>query len=257
MPESDESNNSLMPLTFPGSGEKVRIIWRNGEPWWVAPDICRELGIAQAHKAMLRIEEDDRATIPVTDSLGREQDTYIVNEAGLYELIFMSRKPQAKAFKRWVFKEVIPTIREHGFYEEASHREQRVMRLASEMDSGFREIEAAWRKREIPHKIARAVARNHGILTEAVGFPEVMTTSGEIDDDNGIEADKGARLQNGRNRSKMYKGDKGREPFKAPTYRRGAFRIVNQYPRSEIGAIPGFTDRQIDSNHVRAIEGSQ
>jgi prophage antirepressor-like protein len=65
---------------------------------------------------MERLDEDERNTIPVTDSLGRLQETYIVNEAGLYNLILGSRKQEAKDFKRWITHEVIPQIRKTGAY---------------------------------------------------------------------------------------------------------------------------------------------
>jgi prophage antirepressor-like protein len=65
---------------------------------------------------MERLDEDERNTIPVTDSLGRLQETYIVNESGLYNLILGSRKPEAKDFKRWITHEVIPQIRKTGAY---------------------------------------------------------------------------------------------------------------------------------------------
>ena len=61
-----------------------------------------------------RLDEDGVGTTEVIDNLGRTQKTNVVNEAGLYEVIFMSRKPEAKAFKRWVTSEVLPSIRKHG-----------------------------------------------------------------------------------------------------------------------------------------------
>lgn len=63
------------------------------------------------------LDEDERNSVPVTDSLGRNQETFIINEPGLYSLILRSRKPEAKQFKRWITHEVIPTIRKTGSYQ--------------------------------------------------------------------------------------------------------------------------------------------
>jgi anti-repressor protein len=94
----------------------VRTILKDGEPWFVAKDVCEVLEIADARQAVDRLDEDERCLIPVADSLGRQQETYTVNEPGLYSLILGSRKPEAKNFKRWITHEVLPSIRKHGAY---------------------------------------------------------------------------------------------------------------------------------------------
>lgn len=248
------NEHNIVPLTFPGSGEKVRVVWLDGQPHWVAIDVCRELDIAKPRDAVASLDEGDAATTGVIDGLGREQETYVVNEAGLYQLIFQSRKAQAKVFKRWIFNEVIPTIRRTGSYESAHALEVRVKDMAARMDPSYRTIHAAWRRKEIPSKVIRAFAHNHGILMEAVGFPKVMTTSGEIDDANGVGKNRDLRRSNGTNRSKMYKAKFGRKPFQAVAWRADEFRIVNHVPRREANTIPGFHDRQITSDHFKAID---
>jgi len=95
---------------------ELRTIVKEGEPWFVAIDVCKALELSDTHKAVERLDEDERNSIPVTDSLGRFQDTYCVSESGLYSLVLGSRKPQAKPFKRWVTHDVIPSIRKHGAY---------------------------------------------------------------------------------------------------------------------------------------------
>ncbi|EJQ90027.1 phage antirepressor, partial [Bacillus cereus] len=67
-------------------------------------------------RSLSRLDEDELHSMKVTDSLGRQQETNIINESGLYSLIMTSRKPQAKAFKKWVTSEVLPSIRKHGAY---------------------------------------------------------------------------------------------------------------------------------------------
>ncbi|ESU71094.1 phage antirepressor KilAC domain-containing protein [Geobacillus stearothermophilus] len=101
---------------FTYSGSQVRTIIKDDEVWFVAKDVCEILDIADARKAVQRLDEDERSLIPVTDSLGRKQETFIVNEPGLYTLILGSRKSEAKQFKRWITHEVIPTIRKTGGY---------------------------------------------------------------------------------------------------------------------------------------------
>ena len=88
-----------------------------GEPWFVGTDVAKMLGYNQSDKAILRhTDEDDRMKCTVTDNLGRGQNTFVINESGLYSLILASKLPQAKAFKRWVTAEVLPQIRKTGGY---------------------------------------------------------------------------------------------------------------------------------------------
>lgn len=81
---------------------QVRVVEVDGEPWWVAKDVCDVLGIAQPVRAVQGLDDDEVTTTHVTDSLGRNQQTYIINEPGLYSLILRSRKPQA----RWSYPAV-------------------------------------------------------------------------------------------------------------------------------------------------------
>ena len=93
----------------------MRTVVKDGEPWFVAADVCRALEIGDTHKAVERLDDDEkgRSLIP---TLGGEQELLIVNEPGLYTLVLGSRKPEARAFKRWITHEVIPSIRKHGGY---------------------------------------------------------------------------------------------------------------------------------------------
>jgi prophage antirepressor-like protein len=104
------------PKVFKYEGSQVRTIVKDGEPWFVAKDVCEILELGNITLALDRLEEDEFSSTKVTDSLGREQETYIVNEPGLYSLVLGSRKPEAKQFKRWITHEVLPTIRQTGTY---------------------------------------------------------------------------------------------------------------------------------------------
>lgn len=96
---------------------KVRVVIMGNEPWFVGKDIAEILKYKEPHKAIVRhIEEDDRMKHPIIDSLGREQETWLINESGIYSLILSSEIPEAKKFKKWITSEVLPTIRKTGGY---------------------------------------------------------------------------------------------------------------------------------------------
>ena len=97
---------------------KIRIILdENNEPWFVGKDVAEILEYKEPNKAINRhVDEDDRMKHPITDNLGREQETYLINESGLYSLIFSSKMDKARKFKRWVTSEVLPAIRKDGGY---------------------------------------------------------------------------------------------------------------------------------------------
>lgn len=97
---------------------EVRTMEVNGEPWFVLKDVCNVLGLGSAHKVADRLDEDERNQIPLTDSLGREQETTIVNESGLYNVLLRSDKPEAKPLRKWVTSEVLPSIRKTGSYNQ-------------------------------------------------------------------------------------------------------------------------------------------
>lgn len=102
--------NELQIFSNPAFGE-IRVTDQNGEPWFVAADVCRALDIGNPTQAIVRLDSDESTLI---SNEGREMN--IISEPGLYALVLGSRKPEAKAFKRWVTHEVIPSIRRTGGY---------------------------------------------------------------------------------------------------------------------------------------------
>lgn len=110
-------NTQLIPFAFEGLPIRVTTD-AQGDPWFVAADVCAALHLPDTHKAVARLDDDEkgRNSIPTP---GGEQDMTIVNEPGLYSLVLGSRKPEAKRFKRWVTHEVLPAIRKTGRYEHA------------------------------------------------------------------------------------------------------------------------------------------
>lgn len=93
----------------------VRTVIKDGEPWFVAVDVCKALEIKNNRDALGRLDDDEKGVVS-TDTLGGEQEVGVVNESGLYTLVLGSRKPEAKTFKRWITHDVIPTIRKTGGY---------------------------------------------------------------------------------------------------------------------------------------------
>lgn len=96
---------------------EVRVMERNGEPWFVGKDVAGILGYERPTKAVAdHVDPEDRDAVPIQDCIGRMQNTPLINESGLYSLILSSKLPTAKQFKRWVTSEVLPSIRKHGGY---------------------------------------------------------------------------------------------------------------------------------------------
>ena len=112
----NETNNKIQVFANEEFGQ-IRTVEINGEPWFVGKDVAEALGYERATKAIQdHVDKEDKDEIPIQDSIGRMQKTPAINESGLYSLIFASKLPTAKKFKRWVTSEVLPTIRRHGMY---------------------------------------------------------------------------------------------------------------------------------------------
>lgn len=101
---------------FPATGQDIRTIPIGGEPWFVAADACALLGFRDASNAVRSLQEDEKGYSNVSTPSG-DQRMLIVNESGMYALIFRSKNPQAQAFRKWVTSDLLPTIRRTGRYE--------------------------------------------------------------------------------------------------------------------------------------------
>ncbi len=94
----------------------VRVAMLNGDPWFVAADVCSVLEIENQSQAVSRLDVDEIDNIITNDAIGRQRSTTVISESGLYSLVLTSRKPEAKAFKKWITAEVLPAIRKTGSY---------------------------------------------------------------------------------------------------------------------------------------------
>jgi prophage antirepressor-like protein len=141
----------------------VRVIIRDGDPWFVAKDVCAILGLENVSKACDRLDDDETSNLTKSD-VGENTGLYdfsnggrspiIVSEPGLYSLVLCSNKPEAKAFKRWITHDVIPSIRKTGKYS-----------LSLPDFSDPAEAAIAW-AREYREKQAAIVERDRAIRTK-------------------------------------------------------------------------------------------
>jgi prophage antirepressor-like protein len=111
------TEKDLIPFDF--DNFPVRAISKDGDPWFVAKDVCDVLGLENVTEALRNMPANERNTLSSAEGIHEgpgNPNVNIINEPGLYRLIFQSRKPQAEAFKTWVFEEVLPSIRKTGGY---------------------------------------------------------------------------------------------------------------------------------------------
>ena len=147
--------NEIQIFNNPEFGE-IRTVVIGDEPWFVGRDVAGALGYAKERNAVEKyVDQDDALKWGVTDALGREQQTVVINESGLYSLIFGSKLESAKKFKKWVTSEVLPSIRKNGAYHLPQTTEGKIALLAqghtelkAEVDSIKAEVESI--KNDLP-----------------------------------------------------------------------------------------------------------
>jgi prophage antirepressor-like protein len=117
MEQNNESQSTglVEVFNFNQNSTPIRVQVINDEPWFVAKDVCEVLGISNNRDAVSRLEDDEKAMSVLPTQFG-DKEMWLVNESGLYALIFQSRKPEAKTFRKWVTSEVLPSIRKKGYY---------------------------------------------------------------------------------------------------------------------------------------------
>ena len=107
-------NNEIQIFNY-GQND-IAVIMVDGEPWWIAKDVCDVLDLTNPTEAIRALDSDERNTLRISEGIRGNPNVNIINEPGLYSLIIRSNKPEAKKFKRWITHEVLPTIRKTGGY---------------------------------------------------------------------------------------------------------------------------------------------
>ncbi len=107
----------LVPFTY--ADAQVRVVVVDGEPWFVLADLCKALDISNVGNVLSRLADDDKSSIRLADGTSGNPNRAIVSEAGMYEVVIRSDKPEAVAFRRWVTGTVLPEIRKTGGYNTA------------------------------------------------------------------------------------------------------------------------------------------
>ena len=151
---------------------QIRALTRDGEPWFVAADVCRVLGHTNPTIALGRLDDDERAKFNLGHPYG---ETNIVNEPGLYSLVLGSRKPEARAFKRWVTHAVIPAIRKTGGYiagEAEMTDDELLSRALLVMQEKLRQREVRLGKAEMEN--ARLTVENQTMAPKADYFDALV-----------------------------------------------------------------------------------
>lgn len=120
-------------IEFNFDGNEVRTVTENDEPWFVAKDVCNVLGYCRSRDAIRILDHDEKGAHSVRTP-GGNQKISTVSESGLYALIFRSKKPEAKKFRKWVTKEVLPEIRKNGGYISEHASEDQIVRLEQKLN---------------------------------------------------------------------------------------------------------------------------
>ena len=170
-------SQQIQTYKFHGS-DPVRVIsGEDGEPWFVAKDVCDILGTA-VRDTSKTLDEDERG-VDTIHTPGGDQKMVIINEPGLYRLILKSRKPEAREFQRWVTHEVLPSIRKHGGYmagQEQMTPEQMVAASMRWLESRIKEQQAT-----IDDQAGQLEAQKPKVLfADAVGASDGTCLVGEL-----------------------------------------------------------------------------
>jgi prophage antirepressor-like protein len=168
---------AVTPFLFDGE-VLVRVVMIDGEPWFVAADVCKVLEIGNVSMAVGRLDDDEKG-VSNTDTLGGRQEMVIINESGLYALILTSRKPAAKRFRKWVTAEVLPSIRKTGSYDAQPHDGAQLNGILDP------DIERLWQGRvSLAYRVhGRSAARRLWALSPLPQVAEVMPMSMADDPD--------------------------------------------------------------------------
>lgn len=234
--------STIIPFTFPETGQPVRTVTIDGEPWFVAADVCSTLEIANVSQAVSYLDDDEKQQVGST-LISNEggSDPWIINEPGLYSMILRSRKKKAKQFKRWITHEVLPQIRKTGSYSvlPAAPQLPTPIDKAAEAEAQLRAIEVLARidgnssyARGISRHIAARMLGEEPELDPA----DVTITCDEFLTEKGVHADDlgSARTRLGKTVAALYRARYGKDPQKVKRPIHGVHREVAVYTQRDI-----------------------
>lgn len=139
-------NNEIQRFDFKGAALRT-LTDENGEPWFVAKDVCDVLELSNVSQTLARrLDDDEKSSITLNDGTPGNPNRAIVSESGLYVLVLASRKPEAHEFKRWVTHEVLPQIRKTGGYIPTTDADDDMTILAKAVMIGQRTMEEQKRR---------------------------------------------------------------------------------------------------------------
>lgn len=165
-----ESANELSIFNHEEFGD-VRATLIDGEPWLVGKDVAKALGYSNTKDAILKHVDRGDKVVAFCDSLGGKQSTLIINESGVYSLIFGSKLESAKRFKHWVTSEVLPSIRKHGAYA----TDATIDNIIADPDFGIRLLTQLKEERAKAKAAEEELERNKPLIDFATGVGESNT----------------------------------------------------------------------------------
>jgi anti-repressor protein len=170
--------NELQVFSYEGS--EIRTVQLGGEPWWVLKDICDALQLSNPSVIADRLDDDEKAKVEPKQYLGSRSNepATVISESGLYNVILLSRKPEAKKFKRWITHEVLPTIRKHGAYVTSDKLEE----IISDPDAWIKVLTALKDERAAKERLQLEVVKNEPkvLFADAVSVSNGTILIGEL-----------------------------------------------------------------------------
>jgi anti-repressor protein len=156
----------------------VRATNINGEPWFAAKDVATALGYANSRDALAKHVDGEDKGVAKCDTLGGAQDLVVINESGLYSLIFGSKLPRAKEFKHWVTSEVLPSIRKHGVYA----TETTIDDILMDPDFGIQLLNQLKEERKIAAELKKAneAMKPKALFADAVEASQTSILIGDL-----------------------------------------------------------------------------
>lgn len=184
----EKQNGSNLPAVFSyGENKKLTTILIENQPWFIAKDVCGILGFAKTSNVIRYLDNDEKGVFKGS-TLGGKQLLAIINESGLYNLIFRSNKPEAKVFRKWVTNEVLPALRKQGNYQIPEERkmltginERKLIRSADMTDLVYQAITICGSRSKLAYRLGMTSSTFSFVVNGRVDlFSEEALTKIEI-----------------------------------------------------------------------------